>query len=141
MFLLEWYRQWLTIRAEFKAKKFELTREVTTEQKICQSCETLKQQLEIANYEKKQLLDRLLFKPSPEAERTVAPEPTAVRPRSIPWHVRRQMLETEDREKARALKDAAKPDSANQTNQKVDVEELERELNVAEKARESESNA
>jgi hypothetical protein len=48
------------------------------------------------------------------------------------------MLETEDREKARALKDAAKPDSA---NQKVDVEELERELNVAEKTRESESNA
>lgn len=136
MFLLDWYREWLEIRSEFKAKKFELTREVKQEEVVCASCETLKQQLEIANYEKKQLLNRLLTTPEKEPERTIAPELVAPRPKAIPWHVRKQMLETEDRQKAHALKNAAQPDNA-----KVDVEELERELKVAEKTRESESNA
>jgi len=138
MILLDWYQQWLEIRAEFKAKKFELTREVKQEDTICQSCETLRQQLEIANYEKKQLLERLLEKPVTEPERTTAPELVAPRPKTVPWHIRRQMLEREDREKARALKGAAIPDSA---TEKVDVEELEQELGVAEKAREQQSNA
>lgn len=135
MLLLDWYREWLEIRSEFKAKKFELTREVKQEDTVCQSCETLRNQLEIANYEKRQLLDRLLHTPEKEPERIKAPELVAPRPKTIPWHVRKQMLETEDRAKARALKDAAQPDTA-----KVDVSELEKELGIAEKARE-ESNA
>lgn len=140
MLLLDWYRQWLEIRAEFKAKKFELNREVTTEKSICQSCETLKSQLEIANYEKKLLLNRLLEKPEPIEERTIAPELVAARPRAIPWHIKKQMLETEDREKARAMREAPKPDSVTNTKvDKVDVEELERELDVVTKDRESQS--
>jgi hypothetical protein len=134
MFLLDWYRQWLDIRSESQSRQIELTREVTTEEKICQSCETLKTQLEIVNYEKKQLLERLLEKPESEPERTKASELVAPRPRQVPWHVRRQMLETEDREKARAMKDAAKPDST-----KVNVDELEKELKIAEETREHSS--
>jgi len=135
MILLDWYQQWLEIRTEFKAKKFELTREVKQEE-VCQSCETLRNQLEIANYEKKLLLDRILATPEKEPERTTAPELVAARPRTIPWHVRQQMLEKEDREKARALRNAPKSDS-----EKIDVSELEKELGVAEKAREQQSNA
>lgn len=135
MLLLDWYREWLEIRAEFKAKKFELSREVKHEEVICKSCETYREQLEIANYEKKQLLDRIMEKPITEPERTTAPELTAVRPKTIPWHVRQQMLEREDREKARALRSAASPDS--QIKDKTDINELEKELGVAQQERES----
>lgn len=128
MFLLEWYQRWLEIRSIYKRERAELTQE----NKICASCETLKLQLEIANYEKQQLLNRLLAPPVTE-ERPVAPEPTTVlRPRNVPWAVRRQMLEREDRIKAATLRNAAKPDS-------VATEELEKELNVAEQTRESEN--
>jgi hypothetical protein len=145
MFLLDWYKEWLNIRSEFKEKNFELTREVKQESTICQSCETLKKQLEISNYEKDRLLNRLLEKPEVIPDRTIAPELTAVRPKMIPWHLRKQMLEREDREKARALRDAAKPDSSNnpQSNEinkmKVDVTELEKELKIAAEERESKS--
>jgi hypothetical protein len=132
MLILDWYKQWLEIRAEFKAKKFELTREVKQEDTVCHSCETLRQQLEISNYEKKLLLNRILEKPEPVEERTKAPELIAPRPRVTSWAAKRQMLEREDRELARSLRNAAKPD-----NEKTDVAELERELGVAEKERES----
>ena len=129
MFLLDWYKQWLDIRSESKAKQLELT----SEDKVCQSCETLKMQLEIANFEKEKLLNRLLEKPEAPAE-TVAPEVT--RPRMVPWNVRRQMLEREDREKARILKNAPKPDS-----EKADVAELEKELDIASAEREAQANS
>ena len=37
------------------------------ESRVCKSCEILKQQLETVNYEKKQLMDRLLEKPEKES--------------------------------------------------------------------------
>lgn len=132
MFILDWYKEWLEIRSEFKTRSLELKTAVKQEEIICQSCETLKSQLEIANYEKRQLLSRLLEKPEPIEERLTAPEPQAMRPRAVPWHVKKQMLETEDREKARAMREAPKPDS-----EKANVDELERELKVVETARES----
>ncbi len=95
---------------------------------VCESCETLKQQLEIANYEKKQLMDRILEKPALESK----PELREVTvPRAVPWPVRRQMLEAEDREKARLMREAPKP---------VSTEDLEKELDIAAKAREAQGN-
>lgn len=127
MLLLDWYRQWLEIRTEFRAKRAE----VSQEEKICQSCETLKQQLEIANYEKQQLLNRIIEKPAPEPEK----QPIEVtRPKMIPWNVRKQMLEREDREKAKLMKNAPKPDA-----EKADVAELEKELDIASAEREAQS--
>lgn len=131
MFLLDWYKQWLDIRTEFRARQAE----VVVEETVCKSCETLKQQLEVANYEKEKLLNKLLTTPDKEPERTTAPEPQAVRPKTVPWHVRRQMLEREDREKAKLLRNAPKTD----TEQKADVAELERELDVAEATREAQT--
>lgn len=131
MFLLDWYKQYLDIRTEFKQKKLELNTVVKKEETVCQSCETLRVQLEIANYEKKQLLDRILEKP--EAPPITEP-PAITRPKMVPWNVRRQILEQEDREKARALRNAATPDAA-----KVDVTELEKELNVAGQEREAQA--
>jgi hypothetical protein len=50
--------------------------------------------------------------------------------------VRRQLLETEDREKAQRLKNAAKPDSE---VVKVSTEDLEKDLQIAEQEREGQA--
>lgn len=126
MFLLDWYKQWLDIRKSARE-----------EEKPCESCETLKQQLEIANYEKEKLLNRIMEKPEPE--RTTAPEPQAVRPKMVPWHVRRQMLEREDRERARLMREAPKTDKEIAETAKTDVAELEKEMDIASAEREKQT--
>ena len=98
MFLLNWYREWLEIRASVKQ-----------EDKPCESCETLKMQLATVNQQNEKLLARLMEKPEPIPERIIAPEPVT-RPVVMPWRVRQQMLETEDKAKAAALRKAAQPD-------------------------------
>ncbi len=119
--MFKWYRELLEIRQEARERKASLLKQQTQ----CESCETLKHQLEVSNFEKKQLLDRLLEKPAPE----VIKEPVPItRPHNIPWNVRRQILEQEDREKARLLREAAKP---------ISTEDLEKELDNAATEREN----
>jgi len=130
MFLLDWYERYL----EIKYNSRKLKNEVVVEEKVCQSCETLKQQLEFSNYEKTQLLAKILEKPEPEIKPAEPPQIT--RPRTVPWHVRRQMLEAEDRVKAQRLKEVPKPDSE---VTKESTEELEKELDIATRKRESEA--
>jgi len=89
--------------------------------RVCLSCETLRTQLEISRLENKRLLDKILIEPTPVTS-PVMMEPT--RPINVPWNVRRQMLEAEDRERAKLMKAAPIP-----------TEELERELRLAEEAR------
>jgi hypothetical protein len=93
--------------------------------RTCFSCETLRTQIEISRIENKRLLDRILEKPTVETPSLQPMEPT--RPLNIPWNVRRQMLESEDREKARLMAQAPKP---------ISTEELEKELDVATEKRE-----
>jgi hypothetical protein len=89
---------------------------------VCPSCEVLKQQLEIANHQNKQLMDRLLAPPPAE----VNEPPIAISaPRNVPWGVRKQMLESEDRERARLMNQAPVP-----------IADLEKELDIAAKVRE-----
>jgi len=105
----------------------EHCQEEREDSKVCESCETLRRQLEISNFDKNKLLDRLLEKPGPESK----PELREVtRPQSIPWAIRRQMLEREDREKAKLMAQAPQP---------IPTEELEKELDVAAATREAES--
>lgn len=92
---------------------------------VCPTCEVLKQQLDVANTECHNLLNRLTAKPEPEP---IKEPPQVTMPRSIPWSVRRQMLEAEDRERARLMREAPKPAS---------TEELEKELEIAQEQREA----
>lgn len=105
-------------------------KEQEDESKFCQSCDTLKMQIEIANQNNARLMSRLLDKPEPIIVDSTPREVTL--PKVVPWAVRKQMLETEDRERARAIRNAPKP---------VDVEsvkELEKELDIASTEREAE---
>lgn len=121
MFLLDWYQQYLEIREAHKIEK------------VCESCETLKSQLATIGHEKQLLLNRLLEKPEKEVERTIAPPMQHVMPRAaMPWRVRKEMLEREDREAVRAKAAAAKPD----TPTTEEMKEFEAEVDNAERARE-----
>lgn len=89
--------------------------------------ETLKYEIERLRADNDRLLNRIL---NPETKVEIRQEPPMItRPRNIPWALRRQALEAEDREKARILAQAPKPDNS--------VADLEAELGVVEKERES----
>jgi hypothetical protein len=117
--MFKWYREFLEIRY---AQEDRLKRLV-----VCESCETLKHQLEVANFEKKQLLDKLLGNPVIESSKEPIP---LTHPRSIPWNVKRQMLETEDREKARLIREAPTPISTEDLEKDLDIASAEREATV-----------
>lgn len=124
MFLINWIREWKQMKREFQP-----------EAPHCETCDTLRIQVEQLRLDNKTLLDRLLEKPEP-----VAPaDPTILKPiqhsssRHVSWAVRRQMLEAEDREKAKLLKNAPKPADA------VDVSDLEAEVGIAESKRQEEA--
>lgn len=110
----------------------EHCKEVNEDSKICKSCETLKTQLEIANYEKKQLLQAVLDNHKP-VETQPASRPDSqfnLAAKSIPWAVRKQMMEAEDRKEAELRKKAA---SQNKTaTADLELEELERSLGIVE---------
>src|SRR5438876_4135914 len=82
----------------------------------CESCETLKQQLAIVNHNNELLMNRLLEKPEKELDK---PPVEITRPRTLSWNIRKQMLEQEDREKARLMREAPS------------INELEKELGVS----------
>lgn len=102
-------------------------REEREDSKVCRSCETLKEQIESIRSENKRLLDRLLEKPAPEPEQKSV---EITRPINIPWNVRKQMLEAEDRERAKLLRNAPKP---------IPTEDLEKDLEIAATQRETQT--
>ena len=88
-----------------------------TYKNTCKSCEVLQHQLEVVNFEKKQLLDSILVKPVEPIQ--IEPDLEKVKSKFIPWKVRQQMLEEEDRVKARILR-------------KQSIDELEEQLKIKE---------
>lgn len=110
-------------------------REELKDNSICPSCETLQRQLEIKNHECEQLLAKLLREPEAPIAQT-APAININKPRTVPWAVRRQMLEAEDRKKAQLLRQAPKP----QPVATEDVADLEKELDVVAAEREGQAN-
>ena len=113
----------------------EHCKEEQQENRVCSSCETLREQLRIANHTNEQLISRLLEKPTVEATQQRAPQ-MASKPTMVPWNVRRQMLEQEDRAKAVAMKNAAQP---NPEGPVQTIAEIEKELglDVQEEAKEN----
>lgn len=88
--------------------------------------------LDIANAEKKELLNKLLNIGSPN---TVPGEPVEInQPRVIPWNVRRQMLEDASKERAKLLEEQARKEAQllKQSKEIIekDIEKLETELGV-----------
>ena len=86
----------------------------------CATCEVLREQLTMSERERRELLGKLLEKDKPEP--LVPPatdEMRAITPQFIPWRVKQQMLEAEDRKRAELMRGKVK-----------EIAELEQELGV-----------
>jgi hypothetical protein len=98
--------------------------------KVCKSCETLKHQLEIANYEKERLLKALLENDKPADNQSSPPvnyEPIRS-PKSVTWAIRKQMLEAEDKEKAKLM--SMQNNKVSGIPESKEIEQLEKELGL-----------
>lgn len=135
--------------ADCKAERDEELERVEHE-KMCSSCETLRNQLDIANSEKLRLLDAITRVPEPVEAPNRQPLPITRPTKHMPWPARRQMLEREDRERAKLIKNAPKPDPVTVTttpessfetvpSNDPETEALEKELLSAQTQRETAS--
>lgn len=110
-----------------------------TDYEVCQSCQTLKNQLEFERAEKKELLDTLLTIVKPKAYEAPAQELTPIVNSSALFSRRRAALEAQDREAAKILRNSTnlgKPDDALHAidiQKAKDVTRLEHELGVEER--------
>jgi len=101
-------------------------KEEREESEICDSCEILKLEIERLRNENDKLLNRILREPEPEKTIDTRDLKPIKRSSSIAWNIRRQMLEAEDREKAKIIRDM----ELNQAQKSQSVEEIEKELGV-----------
>jgi hypothetical protein len=85
----------------------------------CSTCEVLRDQLDKSETERRNLLMRLLDKDKPESSPPSTEEIKAITPQFIPWRVKQQMLEAEDRKRAQLVKEKAK-----------EIEDLEKQLGI-----------
>jgi hypothetical protein len=88
--------------------------------------------LDESNRERKELLHKLLTKEQPEPliEKSEPPQP--IMPQFVPWRVRQQMLEAEDRKKAQLMRDKEVEITASKQSVSKSIEDLEKELGVGE---------
>jgi hypothetical protein len=86
----------------------------------CATCEVLRELVASSEKERRELLTKLLEKDKPEPLiPPVAEDLRPFTPQFVPWRVKQQMLEAEDRKKAELMRNKAN-----------EIEELEKELGV-----------
>lgn len=86
----------------------------------CNTCDVLRDQLEQSNVERRELLQKLLDRGVAEpAPSLVSEELKPITPQFIPWRVKQQMLEQEDAQKAKLMREKQK-----------EITQLEQELGV-----------
>ena len=86
---------------------------------VCETCEILRFQLEESNRERKELLHKLLNKDEPKPPVFSEDELKPVQSQFIPWRVKQQMLEQEDRRTMQLRKE-----------KENEISQLEKELGV-----------
>jgi hypothetical protein len=109
--------------------------------KVCEGCEILKHQLEVSNIEKMKLLDKLTEKPEPVIDQGPPIISYTKKSPILPWAVKRQMMEAEDKAKAELIRKSNKDQKIAAEEVKKHpavitnvskVDELEKELGIAE---------
>lgn len=101
----------------------------------CATCDVLEQQLAAVNAEKAQLLNALLDISRPvvaEKSEINIKEIKPIHRAGVPWRVRQQMLEENDRANAAVLRRVAKENEAltDEHPASYDIEGLEKQLNI-----------
>lgn len=112
-----YFKLWLQHKLDPHCQHCE---DLVIESRICNSCETLK----LENARLLDLIDKLTDKPTVEPkDETPVVEFKPLAPARVPWRIKQQALEENDRAKAKAIRDAA-----NATNDITDIKELEDEV-------------
>jgi len=86
----------------------------------CETCEILRMQLAESNAERKDLLHRLLEPKQVEPPSIPNEEHVPITPQFTPWRVKQQMLEAEDRAKAKLMRDRS-----------AEIDKLEKEVGIS----------
>lgn len=89
----------------------------------CTGCEAYREQLAIANIEKRQMLESILSftKPSETGTQPVV-NYEELKPRMMTWNVRKQLLEAEDRKKANILAEQKRAEEIAKLEKEVGIE-------------------
>lgn len=95
----------------------------------CNTCEVLREMVSRLESENHELRDRLFDKQQPIPERTTAPTAVTRPNKPVAWAIKRQMLEQESKVQARLLSKLPQPD-------KIDVKDLEEEMDIVSAERE-----
>lgn len=85
----------------------------------CPVCEVLREQLANSERERRELLQRALAPTSTVVEKEEKEDLVPIKPTFVPWRVRQQMLEQEDRKQAELLR-----------RKTQEIEGLEKELGI-----------
>lgn len=94
----------------------------------CETCEVLREQLHRSEAERRELLMRILDKDKSEPPPVQPEEYKPVGQTHVPWRVRQQMLEAEDRKAAQLMK--AKQAEMKSEPRTQEIAELEKELGI-----------
>jgi hypothetical protein len=101
---------------------FAIQCDICAEERTCKSCEILREQLDIMRTERDTLLSHLINRNTParpESEPDEVNTPISIGKNTIPWQVKRELLEKEDRERAKILRSVGPT-----------IEELENDLRL-----------
>lgn len=92
------------------------------EQRVCRSCESLKEQIAFERAERQQLLNQIMSLTQRPVETAAPMQNPQELPKAITWRVRKHMLEAEDRAAAELLRKKQREDP--------EIAKLEKELGV-----------
>jgi len=87
---------------------------------LCETCEVLREQLHKSDAERRDLLLRLLDSGKVEPPSIPTEELRPITPQYTPWRVKQQMMEQEDRVKAKLLRDRS-----------AEIDKLEKEVGIS----------
>lgn len=138
--MFKWLDELINLRLDYLDRKAQLSI------RYCESCEVLKIELAHAHEVNTELLKNITAKPEPEKKIDISELKPIMPARHLPFNVRKQMMEQEDRRKAAILQELAKDNSKpvqdetkiSSASTEVDSEltaELEKELDVAQEQR------
>ena len=85
----------------------------------CLVCEALRTSLDNSERERRELLQRVLAPSTPSEVSVEKEEFVPIKPNFVPWRVRQQMLEAEDRKKIQLTREKEK-----------EIDDLEKELDI-----------
>ncbi len=132
--MFNWLKELLEIRYEFRERRLRLEEETAERKHVCPTCEIFKVEIERANREKELLLNKIL---QPPAQQEEVKRPVTVNPpRQVPFAIKRQILEAEDRVKAGKLRKFEEENQASRQPSDVnsasdDVNRMEQVMGIA----------